>query len=131
MRAAEEAMEKMVADKEATNKRTANETAVKGATVGADADSSALLSGKDQEGGDSKWLHPPAKQPYRRLCWRVDLLDVELACLACLHQLDGVLEGCRPVKSVLKGFTDQHAGGYMIHTLTSMDLLTVRSPPPD
>jgi hypothetical protein len=41
MRAAEEAMEKMVADKEATNKRTANEAAVKGATVGAAADSSA------------------------------------------------------------------------------------------
>jgi hypothetical protein len=49
-------------------------------------------------------------------------LDVELACLASRHQLDGVLEGCRPVKFMSKGFTDQHAGRCMVLALTSMDL---------
>jgi hypothetical protein len=52
----------------------------------------------------------------------VDLLGVELACLAGLYQLDGVLEGCRLVKPMLKGFTDQYAGRCMIPALTSMDL---------
>jgi hypothetical protein len=32
--------------------------------------------------------------------------SVELVCLAGLHQLDHILEGCRLVKSVPKGFTD-------------------------
>jgi hypothetical protein len=58
----------------------------------------------------------------QRLRWRVDLLDVELACLAGLHQLDGVLEGCRSVKSMPKGFVDQHVRRCMVHALTSMDL---------
>jgi hypothetical protein len=53
--------------------------------------------------------------------WRVDLLGVELASLAGLHQLDGILEGCRLVKSVLKGFTDQHVERWMVPTLASMD----------
>jgi hypothetical protein len=47
---------------------------------------------------------------------------VELACLTDLHQLDSVLEGYRPVKSMSKGFTDQRAGRCMVPTLTSMDL---------
>jgi hypothetical protein len=38
------------------------------------------------------------------------------------YQLDGVLEGCRPVKSMSKGFTDQCVRRRMILTLTSMDL---------
>jgi hypothetical protein len=37
----------------------------------------------------------------------VDLLAVELARLASLYQLDGILEGCRPVEAMLKGFIDQ------------------------
>jgi hypothetical protein len=52
----------------------------------------------------------------------VELLRVELAYLAGLYQLDGVLEGYRPVKYVLKGFTDQCAGRCMVPALTSMDL---------
>jgi hypothetical protein len=36
----------------------------------------------------------------------MDLLGMELACLAGLYQIDGILEGCRPIKFVLKGFTD-------------------------
>jgi hypothetical protein len=52
----------------------------------------------------------------------VDLLGVKLACTVGLYQLNGVLEGCRPIKSVSKGFTDQRAGRRMIPTLTSMDL---------
>jgi hypothetical protein len=51
----------------------------------------------------------------------VDLLGVELTHLAGLYQLDGVLESCRPVKSVPKGFTDQHAGRCMVPTLTFMN----------
>jgi hypothetical protein len=47
---------------------------------------------------------------------------VELACLADLYQLDGILEGCRSVKSMPKGFTDQRAGRCMVPALTSMDL---------
>jgi hypothetical protein len=47
---------------------------------------------------------------------------MELACLAGLHQLDGILEGYRLVKTVSKGFTDQRAGRCMVLTLTSMDL---------
>jgi hypothetical protein len=46
---------------------------------------------------------------------------VELACLAGLQQLDGVLV-YMPVKSVSKGFTVQHAGRCMVPTLSSMDL---------
>jgi hypothetical protein len=51
----------------------------------------------------------------------VALLGVELACLACLHQLDDILKGCRLVKYVSKGFTDQHAERCMVSTLASMD----------
>jgi hypothetical protein len=51
----------------------------------------------------------------------VDLLGVELTRLAGLYQLDGVLESYRSVKSVLKGFTDQRVGRYMVPTLTSMN----------
>jgi hypothetical protein len=50
------------------------------------------------------------------------MLGMELACPAGLYQLDGVLEGCRPVKSMSKGFTDHHAGRCMVPALTSMDL---------
>jgi hypothetical protein len=46
---------------------------------------------------------------------------MELTCLAGLYQLDGVLESCRPVKSVPKGFTDQRAGRCVVPTLTSMN----------
>jgi hypothetical protein len=55
------------------------------------------------------------------MCQRVDLLDVELTCLACLYQLDDVLESCRPVKYMPKGFTDQRARRCMVSTLTSMN----------
>jgi hypothetical protein len=58
----------------------------------------------------------------QHLCWHVDLLGVEMAGLAGLHQLDNILEGCRPVKSVPKGFTDQRVGRCMTPALTSMDL---------
>jgi hypothetical protein len=47
---------------------------------------------------------------------------MELACLAGLYQLAGVLEGCRLVKSVPKGFTNQHVRRCMVLALTSMDL---------
>jgi hypothetical protein len=56
------------------------------------------------------------------LRWCVDLLGVKLACVPGLYQLDGVLEGYRPIKFVSKGFTDQRAGRRMIPTLASMDL---------
>jgi hypothetical protein len=52
----------------------------------------------------------------------VDLLGVKLTRLEAPYQFDGVLEGCRPVKSVPKGFTDQRAGRCMISALTSMDI---------
>jgi hypothetical protein len=51
----------------------------------------------------------------------VDLLGIELTCLAGLYQLDGILESCRPVKSVPKGFTDQRVGRCMVPTLTPMN----------
>jgi hypothetical protein len=47
---------------------------------------------------------------------------MELACPTGLYQLNGVLEGCRPVKSMPKGFTDQHAGRCIVPIVTSMDL---------
>jgi hypothetical protein len=46
---------------------------------------------------------------------------MELACLTGLHQLNSILEGCSPVKSVPKGFIDQRAGRCMVSALTSMD----------
>jgi hypothetical protein len=46
---------------------------------------------------------------------------MELTCLAGLYQLDDILKSCRPVKSMLKGFTDQRVGRCMVPTLTSMD----------
>jgi hypothetical protein len=52
----------------------------------------------------------------------VDLLGVKLTCPAAPYQFDGVLEGCRPVKYALKGFTDQRAGRCMVPALTSMDI---------
>jgi hypothetical protein len=58
----------------------------------------------------------------QRLRRCVDLLGVKLARAAGLYQLDGILKGCRPVKSVLKGFTNQRVGRRMIPTLLSMDL---------
>jgi hypothetical protein len=57
----------------------------------------------------------------QRLCRHVDLLGMELTRLAGLYQLDGVLESCSLVKSVLKGFTDQHVERCMVPTLTSMN----------
>jgi hypothetical protein len=47
---------------------------------------------------------------------------MELACSGSLYQLNGVLEGCRPVKAMLEGFTDQRVGRSMVPALTSMDL---------
>jgi hypothetical protein len=47
---------------------------------------------------------------------------MKLARATGFYQLDGVLEGGRPIKSMLKGFTDQRVGRRMIPTLTSMDL---------
>jgi hypothetical protein len=47
---------------------------------------------------------------------------MKLACPANLYQLDDILEGHRPVKAMLKGFTNQHAGRSMVPALTSMDL---------
>jgi hypothetical protein len=44
------------------------------------------------------------------LRWCVDLLDVELACLASLYQHNVILEGYMLVEAMPKGFTDQHAG---------------------
>jgi hypothetical protein len=51
----------------------------------------------------------------------VDLLGVKLTRLAGLYQLDGILESCRPIKSVPKGFSDQRAGRCMVPGLTSMN----------
>jgi hypothetical protein len=51
----------------------------------------------------------------------VDLHGIKLTRLAGLYRLDGVLESYRLVKSVPKGFTDQHAGRCMVSTLTSMN----------
>jgi hypothetical protein len=51
----------------------------------------------------------------------VDLLGVEVTRLAGLHQLDCILESCRPVKSVLKDFTDQRAGRCVVPTFASMN----------
>jgi hypothetical protein len=56
------------------------------------------------------------------MCRYVDLLVMELTRLTGLYQLDGILESCRPVKSVPKGFSNQHAGRCMVPTLTSMNL---------
>jgi hypothetical protein len=47
---------------------------------------------------------------------------MKLARVIGLYQVDDVLEGGRPVKSMPKGFTDQRAGRCMIPTLASMDL---------
>jgi hypothetical protein len=52
----------------------------------------------------------------------VDLLGVKLAHPASLYQLDGILEGCRLVKSMLKGFIDQRVGRCMASALASIDL---------
>jgi hypothetical protein len=56
------------------------------------------------------------------MCRCVDLLGMKLACPTSLYQLDGILEGRRTVKSMPKGFTDQHVGRCMVSTLVSMDL---------
>jgi hypothetical protein len=56
------------------------------------------------------------------MCQCVDLLGMELACPIGLYHLDDILEGCMPVKSMPKGFTDQRAGRCMVPTLTSVDL---------
>jgi hypothetical protein len=47
---------------------------------------------------------------------------MELARSASLYLLDGVQEGCRLVKAMLEGFTDQHVGRCMVPTFASMDL---------
>jgi hypothetical protein len=47
---------------------------------------------------------------------------VNLARPTGLYQLDGVLEGCRLVKAVPKGFPNQCVGRHVILTLASMDL---------
>jgi hypothetical protein len=52
----------------------------------------------------------------------VVLLGVELARLAPLHQLAGIQEGCRPVKTLPEGFTDQTAVRGMIPTHTLVDI---------
>jgi hypothetical protein len=44
------------------------------------------------------------------LSWSVYLLGMELACFAGLYQPSCILERYRPVKAMLEGFTDQHAG---------------------
>jgi hypothetical protein len=54
----------------------------------------------DHEGGDH--LH--------RLGQCVDLLGMKLARPAYLYQLDSILKGCRLIKVMLKGFTDQRVG---------------------
>jgi hypothetical protein len=53
---------------------------------------------------------------------RVDLLGMKLACPASLYRFDGILEGCRSVKAMPKGFSDQRAGWSMVAALASMDL---------
>jgi hypothetical protein len=50
----------------------------------------------------------------------VDLLGVKLTHATGFYQLDSVMEGCRPVKYVPKGFIEQRAGRRVIPTLTSM-----------
>jgi hypothetical protein len=52
----------------------------------------------------------------------VDLLGKELARSASLYQLDGVLEGCRLVKVMPEGFTDQRVGRCVVPALASMHL---------
>jgi hypothetical protein len=52
----------------------------------------------------------------------VDLLGIKPARLASLYQLDGILEGWRPVKAMSKGFIDQRARRSMVAALASMDL---------
>jgi hypothetical protein len=58
----------------------------------------------------------------QHLCRCVDLLGMELALILSLYQLDDVLEGCRLVKAMPKGFTDQCAGRCVVPTLSPMDL---------
>jgi hypothetical protein len=52
----------------------------------------------------------------------VDLLGMKLARPTSLYELGSILKGRRPVKVVLKGFTNQCVGRHVIPTLTSMDL---------
>jgi hypothetical protein len=47
---------------------------------------------------------------------------MELARFTSLYQLDGILEGCRPVEALLKGFADQRAGRCVVPTLASVNL---------
>jgi hypothetical protein len=47
---------------------------------------------------------------------------MKMACPVSLYQLDGFLEGYRPVKAIPKGFTDQRAGRCMDVALASIDL---------
>jgi hypothetical protein len=47
---------------------------------------------------------------------------MELALSVSLFQLDDILEGCRLVKAMPEGFTDQHAGRCVVPVSTSMDL---------
>jgi hypothetical protein len=68
----------------------------------------------------SEWPRGWDHLQHLRRC--VDLLGMKLARVTGLYHLDDVLEGCRPVKSVPKGFIDQRAGRHVIPTLTSMDL---------
>jgi hypothetical protein len=41
---------------------------------------------------------------------------MELARFISLYQLDDILEGCRPVEALLKGFADQRAGRCVVPT---------------
>ena len=45
------------------------------------------------------------------LFYLVNLLCVELTCLAALSQFGFILEGCWLVKTMLKSFADHHVGG--------------------
>jgi hypothetical protein len=47
---------------------------------------------------------------------------MELTCPTGPYQFDGILEGCRSVKSMSKGFIAQRAGRCMVLALTSMGL---------
>jgi hypothetical protein len=47
---------------------------------------------------------------------------MKLACLAYFYKLDSILKSCRPLEAMLKGFTDQRAGGSMVAALAFMDL---------
>jgi hypothetical protein len=47
---------------------------------------------------------------------------MKLACPVGLYQLDGVLESRRPVKAMLKGFTNQPVGRYMVYAVAFIDL---------